>query len=195
MIPASPCVYLVDDDHAVLKGLSRLLRSAGYRVRAFGSPEEFLTQHQADEPGCAVIDIAMRGMNGLALLRTMVARRIARPVIFITGHGSIPLSVDAMRAGASDFITKPICEHRLIAAIEAAVEKDRLARSAGIEIGALRARFAGLTRGQREALRYALSGRFGDGELPDGRRAGYGAPKPVSGGTAQPRIHHIDVNA
>src|SRR5262245_21921790 len=121
-------VYLVDDDAGVLKGLSRLLRARGYDVRSFASAEEFLRQHDPAVPGCAVLDVAMPELNGIELQQALLAAGAHRPVIFITGKGDIPTSVRAMRAGAVDFLTKPVTEVALLEAIGRAKESDARSR-------------------------------------------------------------------
>ena len=108
-------VFLVDDDADVLKALARLLRASGYDSREFASPEEFLREHDASMPGCAVFDVAMPNLDGLALQQALAAKGIERPVIFLTGRGDIQSSVRAMKAGAVDFLTKPVDAEALIA--------------------------------------------------------------------------------
>src|SRR5262245_50013378 len=115
--PSMITVFLVDDDAGVLKGLSRLLHARGYDVRSFTSPEEFLAQHDAGVPGCAVFDVSMPGLDGLELQAAVTADGVQRPIIFLTGKGDVPTSVRAMKAGAIDFLTKPVDESDLLAAI------------------------------------------------------------------------------
>jgi FixJ family two-component response regulator len=110
-------VLLVDDDPGVLKALSRLLRARGYEVQAFTSPQAFLAGHDASIPGCAVFDVSMPGLDGLQLQQALSAGGSQRPVIFLTGKGDIPTSVRAMKAGAIDFLTKPVNDDDLLAAI------------------------------------------------------------------------------
>src|SRR4051794_24317867 len=114
-------VFLVDDDASVLRALKRLLEASGYGVRTFSSPLEFLAQHDASIPGCAVLDVSMPGLDGLELQAALTAGSTMRPVVFLTGAGDIPTSVRAMKAGAVDFLTKPASSRELIAAIESAV--------------------------------------------------------------------------
>ena len=105
---STPTVFVLDDEPAVLKGLSRLLRSAGLAVSGFSSPREFLDRHDPSAPGCLVLDVAMPGLNGLELQQALAARGHERPIVFLTGHGDIPMSVQAMKRGAVDFLTKPV---------------------------------------------------------------------------------------
>src|SRR4030095_486573 len=128
-----PTVFLVDDEASVLKALSRLLRSAGLNVETFGSPREFLQRHDPHAPGCLVLDVAMPGLNGLDLQRALAARGTELPIIFLTGRGDIPMSVEAMKQGAVDFLTKPTNDEDLLAAVRAGIDKDRANRQAGAE--------------------------------------------------------------
>src|SRR5262245_22238700 len=124
MTAADFSIYIVDDDAGVLKALSRLLRTVGYHVRTFTSPEVFVGQHDPTVPGCAIFDVAMPGLYGLQLQSALMAGGIERPVIFITGKGDIPTSVRAMKAGAVDFLTKPVQEDELLSAIARAAAKE-----------------------------------------------------------------------
>jgi len=127
-------VFLVDDDAGVLKALSRLLRAKSYDIRAFTSAQEFLKQHEAAIPGCAIFDISMPGLDGLALQQVFKAGGNQRPIILLTGKGTIPKSVQAMKAGAIDFLTKPVNDKALLDAIGRAEKEDSRAR-AGIRCG------------------------------------------------------------
>jgi FixJ family two-component response regulator len=120
-------VFLVDDDPGVLKALSRLLRARGYGVRSFTSPQDFLTQHDAAVPGCAILDISMPTLDGLALQQALSTNGGQRPIIFLTGRADIPTSVRAMKAGAVDFLTKPVYEKGLLDAIDRA-EREELGK-------------------------------------------------------------------
>src|SRR5262245_32551669 len=153
-------VFLVDDDQAVLKGLERLLHAAGFEVRAFASPQAFLDEHDPAAPGCAVLDVAMDGLNGLQLQRALAARGESRPVIFLTGRGDIPTSVQAMKAGAVDFFTKPVEAKELVSAVRLALERDRQAREARVERDMIEQRLALLTPREREVLRLVVAGRL-----------------------------------
>jgi len=154
-----PTVFLVDDEASVLKALSRLLRSAGLNVKTFGSPQEFLQDHDPHAPGCLVLDVAMPGLNGLDLQRALAAKGTRLPIIFLTGRGDIPMSVEAMKQGAVDFLTKPTNDQDLLAAIRAGIDKDRVNRKAGAERTRIQKQLATLTPREREVLRYIIAGR------------------------------------
>jgi FixJ family two-component response regulator len=160
MTPSTPTVFIVDDDAAVLKSLSRLIRSAGLNAQAFGSPQEFLAHHDAHAPGCLVLDIEMPGLNGLELQAALAAKGGAIPIIFLTGHGDVPTSVQAMKRGALDFLTKPVQDDALLQAIHAAVEKDRGARLAGVELADIQARLASLTPREHEVMMHVIAGQL-----------------------------------
>ena len=153
-------VYLVDDDAGVLKALSRLLRAKNYDVRAHASPEEFLAHHDARVPGCAVLDVSMPGLDGLQLQQALTDGGIHRPVIFLTGKADIPTSVRAMKAGAIDFLTKPVSQEDLLAAIARAQEQDARTRKSDAELDVIRARMASLTPREREVLTHVVAGRL-----------------------------------
>jgi FixJ family two-component response regulator len=153
-------VFLVDDDPGVLKALSRLLRAHGYDVRCFASPKEFLRDHEAALPGCALLDVSMPGLDGLELQRAMTAAGIQRPIIFITGKGDIPTTVRAMKAGAIDFLTKPLSDKHLLSAIARAEEQDANNRTRQAELALIRDRIASLTPREREVLTHVVAGRL-----------------------------------
>jgi FixJ family two-component response regulator len=153
-------VFLVDDDAGVLKALSRLLRAKGYDVRAYTSPQEFLANHDPAIAGCAVLDVAMPGLDGLALQQALAGGTPCRPVIFITGRGDIPMSVRAMKAGAIDFLTKPVSDTDLIVAIARAEANDAQSRRDHAELVAILARIATLTPREREVLGHVVAGRL-----------------------------------
>jgi FixJ family two-component response regulator len=155
-----PTVFIVDDDAAVLKSLARLLRSARLDVLAFGSPQEFLERHDPRAPGCLVLDLAMPGLNGLELQAALMAKGSTIPIIFLTGHGDIPTSVQAMKRGALDFLTKPVKDDDLLQSVKAAIEKDRTARQARAELDDIQARLATLTQREREVLIHVVSGQL-----------------------------------
>jgi FixJ family two-component response regulator len=157
---AGTCVSVIDDDALVLRSLDRLLQSAGFSVQTFSSAREFLDQRGADSPGCILVDLSMPGLSGLELQRALVQRGDARPVIFLTGQGDIPSTVEAMKAGAVDFLTKPCDEARLIRAVSGAVEKDRAARQAHAERHSIDERVASLTPREREVLKRVVAGRL-----------------------------------
>ena len=153
-----PTVFVVDDDPAVLKSLSRLLRSAGLAAATFSSPREFLERHDPDAPGCLVLDVAMPGLNGLELQQALNARRRELAIVFLTGHGDIPMSVRAMKGGAVDFLTKPVNADDLLNAVRVATEKDRLQREARAEVAEIHQRFNTLTPREREVMEHVISG-------------------------------------
>jgi FixJ family two-component response regulator len=153
-------VYLVDDDAGVRKGLSRLLRARGYDVQPYSSPQEFLQQHDPAAPGCAVLDVAMPGLDGLGLQQALTTGGSHRPVIFITGKGDVPTSVRAMKAGALDFLTKPIKEADLLEAVLRAKERDAEHRQISSELGSIQAKINTLTPREREVLVHVVAGRL-----------------------------------
>jgi len=153
-----PAVFLVDDDASVLKGLRRLLASAGLRVVAFESPQEFLEGLDRDAGGCVVLDHSMPGLTGLELQQALAARGSALPVIFLTGKGDIPTSVRAMKGGAADFLTKPVDGEVLLAAVRGALERDRSQRAEREERAGIERRLATLTAREREVLRHVVAG-------------------------------------
>jgi FixJ family two-component response regulator len=153
-------VFLVDDDAGVLKALSRLLRAKGYDVRPFASPTNFLAHHDARVPGCAVFDVSMPGLDGLALQQALTADDAQRPIIFLTGKGDIPTSVRAMKAGAIDFLTKPVSDEELLAAIARGEEQDRKDRFVRSELSAIQARIATLTPREREVFAHVVAGKL-----------------------------------
>jgi len=154
------CVSVVDDDALVLRSLGRLLQSAGYAVRTFSSSQDFLAHYSGGTPGCIVVDLAMPGLNGLELQRALSEKADARPVVFISGQGSVPESVQAMKAGAVDFLTKPVDDRKLIGAVNAAIERDRVAREAQAGRSAVAARLATLTPREREVLERVVAGKL-----------------------------------
>jgi FixJ family two-component response regulator len=153
-------IFLVDDDPGVLKSLTRLLKAHGYAVRAFASPRDFLAQHDPWVPGCAIFDVAMPGLDGLQLQAALNAGDVPRPVTFIAGRGDIPTSVRAMQAGAVDFLTKPVNDKNLLAAIARAAERDGAARRRQSDLDAINARLATLTPREREVLTHVVGGKL-----------------------------------
>src|SRR5262249_29632013 len=153
-------VFLVDDDAGVLKALSRVLRSRGYEVRPYASPQAFLADHDPAAPGCAVFDVAMPGLDGLALQHALTADGTQRPVIFITGRGDVPTSVRAMKAGAVDFLTKPVSDTDLVQAIVRARAQDAKAREERAQMAAIAEKLARLTPREREVLAHVVAGRL-----------------------------------
>jgi FixJ family two-component response regulator len=154
-------VFLVDDDAGVLKALARLLRARGYHVEPYSSPQLFLAEHDATVPGCAVLDVSMPGLDGLELQRVLTASAGShRPVVFITGKGDIPTSVRAMKAGALDFLTKPVKDKDLFEAISRAESKDAQSRQLHSELESMRAKIETLTPREREVLIHVVAGRL-----------------------------------
>jgi FixJ family two-component response regulator len=156
----APTVHVIDDDPSVLKALSLLLRSMELNVATFASPHTFLEQYQPETHGCLVLDYSMPNLNGMELQQELAARDIGLPVIFLTGHGDIPMSVQAMKQGAVDFLTKPANDKDLIEAIHAAFERDRMNRRIRAELDEIRRRFARLTPREREVLEHVVAGRL-----------------------------------
>ena len=153
-------VYLVDDDQRVLKALSLLVHARGYDARPFSSSREFLAQHDATVPGCAIFDLSIPDLDGLALQETLAAGGVKRPIIFLTGKGNIPVSVRAMKAGAIDFLTKPVRKNDLFEAISRAEQVDTQSRLASAELAAVKARIASLTTREQEVLTHVIAGRL-----------------------------------
>jgi FixJ family two-component response regulator len=153
-------VYLVDDDASVLRALSRLLRAEGIETLSFSSPQAFLDVHDPALPGCAVVDMAMPGVDGLNLQRELAAAEIPRPVIFLSGRSDIPTSVKAMKAGAVDFLTKPVNGRDLIAAVQRALDADLRQRRDQIELNEVLQKLAALTPREREVLQHVVAGRL-----------------------------------
>jgi FixJ family two-component response regulator len=151
---------VVDDDAAILRALSRLLSGAGLKVRSYSSPGDFLADQSPEVPGVALFDVAMPGLDGLGLQQALADRGIQRPIVFITGEGDIPTSVRAMRAGAVDFLTKPVDRGILLEAIERAATQDRLARERHADLAAVEAKLALLTPRERQVLDHVVAGRL-----------------------------------
>src|SRR4051812_44764042 len=159
MSNAQACVSVVDDDMLVLRSVGRLLQSAGFAVQTFTSPHALLESRSGGSPGCIVADLSMPGLSGLELQEALNAAADPRPVVFISGQGSVATSVAAMKAGAVDFLTKPLDGERLIGAVSAAIQKDRMAREVQAGHAAIEARLATLTRREREVLELVVAGR------------------------------------
>jgi len=152
-------VFVVDDDPSVLKALGRLVRSAGLQVELFASPEDFLDRYDQNVPGCLILDVAMPNITGLEMHQTLIEKGSELPVIFLTGHGDIPMSVRAIKQGAIDFFTKPLNDNELISAIHNAQEKDEFARKARAQLNELQQRLASLTPRELEVLSHVVSGK------------------------------------
>lgn len=158
MTETPPTVYVVDDDPSVRSALENLLSSHGMRVEAFPAAQDFLLGCPPDASGCLVLDVQMPGLSGLDLQRELKEAGIHLPVIFITGHGDIPTTVRAMKAGAAEFLTKPFGEQELLAAISQSVEHDRRARAGRTELADLHALYDQLTAKEREVMRLVVRG-------------------------------------
>jgi len=159
-MPTSPTVFVVDDDPAVLKSLSRLLRSAGLAVTTFSSPREFLERYDPESPGCLVLDMAMPELNGLELQQALVTSGHDPAIVFLTGRGDIPMSVQAMKSGAMDFLTKPVNDDCLLSAVRVAIEKDQLQRQLRAEVAEIQKLLATLTPREREVLEHLITGQL-----------------------------------
>jgi len=155
-----PIVHVVDDDNSFRTAVSRLLRAAGYQVRAYSSAGDFLLSWQADTPGCVVLDVHMPGPSGLDLQDAVGKRTQALPIIFLTGHGDIPMSVRTMKNGAVDFLTKPVQREALLSAVDSALARDAQNRAAGVALSALRARFDSLSPRERSVFALVVAGRL-----------------------------------
>jgi RNA polymerase sigma factor (sigma-70 family) len=154
-----PCrVFLVDDQPAILKALARLLASAGFEVAPYESAQAFLASGNAAAPGCLVLDLSMPDMDGMALQQALAGQGSALPLIFLTGHGDIASGVRAMKLGAFDFLTKPVDDGKLLAAVQAALERNAQQRTADAEREELRQRHASLTPREREVMALLVEG-------------------------------------
>jgi FixJ family two-component response regulator len=160
MSPAKSAVYVVDDDPSVRVAMERLLKSVGLTVKTFASAREFLDQATPEWSGCLIVDLRMPGMGGLDLQDQLSARQVSLPVIFLTGYGTVPASVRAMKAGAVDFLEKPVDDQMLLDAVHKAQERDRGARRNQAEIQALHQLLAALTPREYEVLTFIISGRL-----------------------------------
>jgi len=155
-----PTAFVVDDDAAIRKAVSRLLRSAGIAVAAFVSASEFLAQYDPATPGCLVLDIAMPGFDGLQLQTTLGEKDCILPIIFLTGHGDVSKSVQAMKHGAFDFLTKPVKDKDLLPAVRAAFETDAFVRREKAKISEILTRLDALTPREREVLEHVVAGKL-----------------------------------
>ena len=152
-------VFVIDDDESMRRSLDTLLRSVGLDVRLFSSPQEFVRADRPDAPGCLVLDVRLPGMSGLAFQQELGKGGIALPVIFITGHGDVPMTVRAMKAGAVEFLTKPFDDQVLLDAINAAIERDRARRRDAADLASLQARYQQLTERERQVMNLVVTGR------------------------------------
>jgi len=157
---AEPCVFVVDDDRSILAAFSRLLGAAGYKVRTYSSPSDFLASHDSAIPGCALFDVGMSEMDGLTLQERLLNEGIDRPVIFVTGQDDLRNGIRAMKAGAMDYLSKPVQEEALLQAVGNAMELDRAARHERTEIASLIQRVEDLTPREREVMAHVVRGRL-----------------------------------
>jgi len=158
MAEGKAIVFVVDDDASVREGLGSLIRSAGLRVETFASAQEFLARSRADVPSCLVLDVRLPGLSGLDLQKRMAEVNIEIPIVFITGYGDVPTSVQAMKAGAVEFLTKPFADRDLLDAIQQAIKRDRLARRQQAEMAELYDRYDSLTPREREVMEWVVLG-------------------------------------
>ena len=157
---SAPTVFVVDDDAAMRESLDSLIRSVGLRVESFPSAQEFLQRKTPEGPACLVLDVRLPGLSGLDLQREILDRENSIPIVFITGHGDIPMSVRAMKAGAIEFLTKPFRDQDLLDAIHQAIERDRAVRQRRAELAELGARYEKLTPREREVMNLVVEGRL-----------------------------------
>ncbi len=156
--PSPPLVVIVDDDPAVRESLDSLIRSVGLATRLFGAPAELLQGALPDVPGCMILDVRLPGISGLDFQDQLARQGIALPVVFMTGHGDIPMTVRAMKAGAVDFLSKPFRDQEMLDAVTAAIERDRQRRSATAALDDQRSAYATLTAREREVMTHVVAG-------------------------------------
>jgi FixJ family two-component response regulator len=159
-VSEKPIVHVVDDDDSLRKALSRLLNAAGYEVRAYPSAGDFALAHRENRRGCVLLDVKMPGPSGLDLQEVLGREEEPLPIIFLTGHGDIPKSVQAMKAGAVDFLTKPVKGEALLGAIRTALVRDQQSQSSHEQVRDLRARFETLTPREREVFHLVVAGKL-----------------------------------
>jgi FixJ family two-component response regulator len=157
-LPSPPLVVVVDDDAAVRDALDSLLRSVGLQTRMLGAPSELLQAVLPDVPGCIVLDVRLPGISGLDLQGQLAAQGIHLPIVFMTGHGDIPMTVRAMKAGAVDFLAKPFRDQDMLDAVSAAIERDTRRRQDMAARGSLETRYATLTPREREVMAHVVAG-------------------------------------
>ena len=154
----APVVFIVDDDASVRRSIQDLLSSVALRSEAFATPQEFLASQRADCPGCLVLDVRLPGMSGLDFQRALTEAGVSLPIIFITGHGDVPMSVQAMKSGAVEFLMKPFRTQELLDAIQQALDRDRRSRVVRRETAQLRHRYETLTPREREVMELVVTG-------------------------------------
>jgi FixJ family two-component response regulator len=155
---AAPTVFVIDDDPLVRAAIQGLLKSVGLRSETFASPQEFLRSKRPDGPSCLVLDVRLPGVNGLDFQRELADEGIRIPIIFITGHGDIPMTVKAMKSGAVEFLTKPFRDQDLLDAVHQALDRDRATRQQQRELAGLRNRYESLTARERQVMGFVVSG-------------------------------------
>lgn len=158
MAEQEPIVYIVDDDSAVRNAMNTLIRSVGLKVRTFASADEFLRAKLPSVPGCLILDVRMPGRSGLDLQKEMLNLDDPMPIIFITGHGDVPMAVRVMKAGAVEFLTKPFRDQDLLDSIQQAIARDQVRRNEHEEVTRLRERYGSLTPREREVMRFVVAG-------------------------------------
>ena len=151
-------IAIVDDDRSVREGLESLIRSAGWRVETFASAQEFLARPRAEAPSCLILDLQLPGLSGLDLQKRMAEAEVEIPIVFLTGHGNIPASVQAMKAPPVEFLTKPFDAQGLLRAVEEAIERDRRTRRRQAEMQELQGRYKSLTAREQEVMQEVVSG-------------------------------------
>jgi len=154
----TPTIFLIDDDPSARRGLSRLIRVAGFNVKTFSSAEDFLASPRYDGPGCIILDVKMPGLSGPDLQAEMNKAEYSMPIIFISGHGDVPTTAQAMKEGALDFLAKPVDRDHLLKAIQAALDKNRASREAHTELQQVRAKLDKLTPREFEVMRFVVAG-------------------------------------
>ena len=159
MSQAVPIVFVVDDDVSVREPLEALLRCEGWQPETYASASEFLARPRAQTPSCLILDVSLPGLNGLDLQKRVAAERTEMPIIFITGHGDVPMTVRAMKAGAQEFLTKPFSDDVLLAAIRQALERSRIALGREMEMQGLKDRYASLTGRERQVMALVAAGK------------------------------------
>jgi len=155
-----PVVFVIDDDESMRRSLASLIRSVGLDARVFSSPHEFMRAERPDAPACLVLDVRLPGLSGLAFQEQLAKDGIALPIIFITGHGDVPMTVRAMKAGAVEFLGKPFDDQVLLDAVHGAIERDRQRRRHAAQLAELQARYRALTEREREIFRFVVAGQL-----------------------------------
>jgi len=160
MNDASQMVFLIDDEPSVLKALARVIGATGYRTASFSSPQSFLEQYEPAARGCIVLDVSMPGFTGLELQQALIEKNCSLPIVFLTARGDIPTSVRAMKHGAVDFLTKPVDDNDLIAAVDRALAREATDHVRRAQITELQMRFSTLTSREQEVLGHVIAGRL-----------------------------------